>query len=573
MNSKFKKKLIVVATMLSFSNVGFAVEQSKPAQPRDLGDAKVVASQLRGDHESYSKEKIFASPFAISKAAPQRSATKLEAFKDFDISEVLKDGAEVTVVGRPKQARGSLHLTINGNQLEGHSIDHQKGVAVEYKTSRSGRLIATDVPIEKYVPDLSPRWIEATKRAKNEFKTVSKERILKRFDLESKQWVASDLMRSQAPHLVPFNNHDLLKLQSKPNAQRVIYLNFTNPDPVENTKGVIKELPVLKADGTPNRINVAMKEDRKHSDGRRDPIEDDRFIDVSREDIYKVWQIVASAFSAFDVNITTDVSVYQKTSTKNKHQAMFFNHGCTSFASLNKFGTGTEPAHMCMDSDKDPWYLGVGYTVAHELGHSLGLNHQGDAADRYASGLSDVKWVPVMGNYWKAFKWDEPLVQWTKGEYPNAVTEGEEDLQDDIVTIRKKMPNRADDISSSGKSLVVKNGSISSRDNFGIVEHEGDTDKFTFNVAVKSTLNLTVDAIEMASLLDVRVKIYDSKGKVVADNNSSGRRYSTFSGLKLEPGKYVIEVKGGHEENEDNIGFPVYSSIGFYALSGTLAVR
>jgi hypothetical protein len=61
--------------------------------------------------------------------------------------------------------------------------------------------------------------------------------------------------------------------------------------------------------------------------------------------------------------------------------------------------------------------------VSHEVGHTLGLSHDGvSGGSAYYSGTANKLWAPIMGaSYYCA------VTQWSKGEYAGA-SNGEDDM-------------------------------------------------------------------------------------------------------------------------------------------------
>ena len=126
------------------------------------------------------------------------------------------------------------------------------------------------------------------------------------------------------------------------------------------------------------------------------------------------------------------------------------------------------------------------------------------------------------------------------------------------------------DDNPSGKSLVLDAaGNIDPVTNFGQIERTGDTDIFTFSVSSNGKLDLKVDPIEYFGMLDVDAKIYNAAGTLIASSNKAVNRSAEFIGLNLSAGDYRLVIAGGAEGTPQN-GFSNYSSLGYYAMKGTL---
>ena len=70
-------------------------------------------------------------------------------------------------------------------------------------------------------------------------------------------------------------------------------------------------------------------------------------------------------------------------------------------------------------------------------------------------------------------------------------------------------------------------------------------------------------------MLDVDAVILNASGQQVARSNLAVNRSAEFKNLALAAGSYQIKIQGGAEGTPQK-GFSNYSSVGFYALKGSL---
>lgn len=432
-----------------------------------------------------------------------------------DISDFhFKDGV-LSVSGKARgSANSSFYLKGTNTNLHGYLIKRDEKKAYEYNTDAKGIVSVTEVPISKVIPDLDESWLKAT--------TIN--------NLASAiHPVYSPMALRQARHIGPYNNEDVTKLESKPGSPWVFYLNHS----------------AVMSGTTP--LNG-----------------------VTKENMYRAWQVVADQYSMYNINITTNPTVYNNAKSANILRTgviNFVNLDGRSNAPLSSFGTTSAGTLYRNPASGFDYGYGIGMTAAHEVGHQMGMNHDhGGTGGEYFEGIAAYQWGPIMGNYWMGANWAASRWTWSKGEY-NTATNFEDDLR--IMNVNESVPYVVDD-NPSGKALALDGaGNIDPLTNFGQIEKTGDTDIFTFSVTGSGKLDLKIDPIEYFGMLDVDAKIYNAVGTLIASSNKAVNRSAEFIGLNLSAGDYRLVIAGGAEGTPQN-GFSNYSSLGYYAMKGTL---
>jgi hypothetical protein len=492
--------LSMMLVMAGISQLGHA--QSLASTPRQLGTVDAVISGLSNQQSI--------NPLNARSAG---ATTGLEAI----VSHVHNKDGLVSISGKAADSNNStFYLKGSNKSLRGYMIKHDTKQAYEYSTDAKGIVSVVEVPIAKVIPDFDAKWVAATNAANASLASAIHP-------------VYSAFAQRQAPHIGPYNNEDVTKLESKPGSPWVFYLNTT----------------AVMSGSTP--LNG-----------------------VTKENMYRAWQVVASQYSMYNINITTNAAVYNAAKSANILRTgviNFVNQDGRSNAPLSSFGTTSAGTLYRNPSSGFDYGYGIGMTAAHEVGHQMGMLHDhGGSGGEYFEGIAAYQWGPIMGNYWMGANWANSLWTWSKGEY-NTATNFEDDLR--IMNVNENVPYVADD-NVSGKALVISNtGVIGPTQNFGQIEKTGDTDAFTFTVTGNGKLDLKIDPIEYFGMLDVDAKIYNSANTLVASSNKGVNRSAEFVALNLPAGSYRLVIAGGAEGTPAN-GFSNYSSLGYYAMSGTL---
>jgi len=412
---------------------------------------------------------------------------------------------ELAMSGDPKISGSDFILKGNDKSIYGWVVLRDKNLAYEYTTGVDGMVFVEKVSIEKIYPVCN-----LNDKDGGSYQTYQVE------DLSYLNKGATE------DHIKPWDNQDLFKLQSLPGSEYVLFLEIQD---------------VMDGD-TP-----------KHH---------------SKEKMYQAWQIFASSYSMFDLNVTTDEDVHQTAGQRNSSINWLEDVSGRSSCCIGCFGTGRKCRTQLRSDSEYPYTYGK--TMAHESGHGQGLRHDGNSSTDYYSGLSNYEWSPHMGNNVCCKRWAQSLPQWNKGEY-----NGSNNSQDDLaVMLRNPYSLRKDDIPDTKALKVSGSGKVDPADNRGQINTSQDSDTFTFTLGSAGKINITIDRTEPngGSALDVDASIVDASGKEVAQDNKTKVRSAEFD-QDLPAGSYKLVIKGGAEGTPSN-GFSNYGTMGFYAISGEI---
>lgn len=496
----------LLATGLISGGSALAADNLQVKAKLELGSVNAVINGLAAQHAN-PNARFLRSTTGANKEGGQELDTDITDYH-------FKDGL-LSVSGRARGvANSTFVLKGNAQSIKGYLVRHDTKKAYEYSTDAKGVVSVVEVAISKIIPDLDDQWLKAT-TINNLAGAIHP--------------VYSPMALRQAKHIGPYNNEDVTKLESKPGSAWVFYLNHS----------------AVMSGSTP--LNG-----------------------VTKENMYRAWQIVADQYSMYNINITTNPAVYNAAKSANILRTgviNFVNQDGRSNAPLSSFGTTSAGTLYRNPSSGFDYGYGIGMTAAHEVGHQMGMNHdRGGSGGEYFEGIAAYQWGPIMGNYWMGANWAASRWTWSKGEY-NTASNFEDDLR--IMNVNESVPYVTDD-NPSGKALSIgSNGAISATSNFGQIERTGDTDTFTFTVTGTGKLDLKIDPIEYFGMLDVDAKIYNAAGTLIASSNKAVNRSAEFIALNLSAGDYRLVIAGGAEGTPQN-GFSNYSSLGYYAMQGSL---
>ncbi|REJ89864.1 MAG: hypothetical protein DWQ34_18445, partial [Planctomycetota bacterium] len=348
--------------------------------------------------------------------------------------------------------------------------------------------------------------------------------------------------------LVPLS--DTFKLHSNPGASHTIYLDFDG----HLTSGTYWN--------GGNDINSAAYSFEGGSS----------FSDNELARIQRIWQRVAEDFLPFDVNVTTEdpgTAALTRSGAGDAEWGIRVVISPTSswygtaggVAYLNSFNWNSDTPTFVFSN-----MLGNGNekftaeAISHEVGHTLGLSHDGGSGTSYYSGhgSGETGWAPIMGvGYYKE------VTQWSRGEYSGA-NNTQDDLQ--IITTWNGFGYRADDVgnnASSASQLAVTNLTV---DDGGLIERNTDVDVFSFSTGAGS-ITLNASQAALGANLDILLQLYDSSGGLVASSNPTNQLDAGLT-TSVAAGTYYLHVSGVGKAGSN--GYSDYASLGAYLLSGTI---
>lgn len=419
-----------------------------------------------------------------------------------DANDWIRIGGEIS-----DQKGGSFVLATNGSQVSARIILAGKETAYEVFNGTGGLAMLEEKPLGNVVCEPIPQQTENT--------------------------TATGTTSTAAAAAVPL-------FDSRPDAVAVAYLDFdgeTVVDPDWNNGNPIEAAPST----------------------------------LSETQISTVCKRVAEDFAPFNISITTDVTRYNNAPVGKRMRCIVTPtdtaaSGAGGVAYLNSFsraGSGFSSTIPC-------WTFNTGVTgvveaTSHEIGHTLGLRHDGrtSPAEGYygGHGTGAVSWGPIMGA-----SYSPAVTQWSKGEYLNA-----NNKEDDIAIISGSTngfgfaADEAGGTTTTAAPLNAPNGTVSQQ---GVISSSGDIDLYVANIAA-GAVTINANPAPLGGNADLLLELLDSTGAVVASANPDLALNATLT-YTAAAGVHYVRVSGTGRGSVTGDGYSSYGSIGRYTLSGTI---
>ncbi|XAM01263.1 hypothetical protein OT109_07700 [Phycisphaeraceae bacterium D3-23] len=363
----------------------------------------------------------------------------------------------------------------------------------------------------------------------------------------------------------PFSLSQVPVLHSNPDSDHTIYLDF-NGMTVEGTlwntthnNGDTIHAPAFDIDG-----------------------DIDTFTQHELDLMVEVWHRVAEDFAPFDLDVTTQAPpAHHFTQGSRAIRVLVssnFDHadlGGDGNAWYEDAGGVARIGSWRYASDTPAWVFSnllqgnakfIAEAVSHETGHTLGLSHDGiDGGEEYFAGHGSgaTSWAPIMGS-----SYTNQVTQWSQGEYDDA-----DNPQDDLAIIThigNGFTYRADDHGDhrNDASIIAPLFGGRSIGAAGIITTSSDIDYFTFETA-QGEINIDINPAALGANLDIKARLYDADGDVVATSDSNSQLGAGFS-RTLEAGLYYLSVEGTGTGDPGGPGYSDYASLGQYHIVGSI---
>lgn len=352
---------------------------------------------------------------------------------------------------------------------------------------------------------------------------------------------------------------------SRPGATKVLYLDF-NGHTVTDTN--------WNTSGTPTYVAKAFDKDGDAA----------TFSDAEQAIIIQVWERVAEDYAPFDVDVTTEEPTQFTrttgraviTASTDANGVPMPSSGSGGVAYLDVFGdldyaTFSSPAFVYLSDNAG----NIAEAVSHELGHNMGLNHDGTVAHEAVSaasyynghGTGETSWGPIMGT-----GYGRNVSQWSQGEYRYANNAE----QDDLAIIAEKLSYRSDEAGGITTTAAVAAITGATLAGSGVIVSATDVDVYALNAGV-GTINVTASPYRAASNTyggnaDLKMELLDAYGVVVASADPADTTGASLT-YGAAAGKYFIRLSAagtGDPLATSPTGYTSYGSVGQYTLTGSL---
>jgi hypothetical protein len=356
-------------------------------------------------------------------------------------------------------------------------------------------------------------------------------------------------------------------LHSKPGSQRTIYLDFDG----HSVSGTVWN----GQHGLPAGTYPAWS------------LDDDRrtFTNAERAAVQSMWQRVAEDYAPFDVDVTTEdpgsAAITRADATdevfgtralitpSNTAASKLCNGTCggiayTSVFDLSGSHAAYQPAWIFPQTLGDD-AKNIAEAVSHEVGHTLGLTHDGTNGTSYYGG--HATWAPIMG-----IGYGKPITQWSKGDY-----RGANNHQDDLDVIADNGLQVRPDEEVPGTPFWATQPPVGA----AYITSDADRDVYLLGIC-SGPMTLVADPAAQSPNLDLKLSLLGVTGGAVTVGNPASRAGTPSRDVAdgmdatvsetLAEDWYFAAVEGVGNGSPSK-GYDGYASVGAYTLDVTGSCR
>lgn len=357
---------------------------------------------------------------------------------------------------------------------------------------------------------------------------------------------ASDDDRSSNQDAYGIATEDAFFLNSRPGATKTLYMDFDGHHSVGNSWGHNIVFPAYDTNGDPNS-----------------------FSDAELDSIIRWWLYVVEDFAPFNINVTTqDPGVAALTRTFGGDQT--YGTRCVITQPTNGFGDGIGGVAQLFsfdDNTDDPVFAfnkgdNTGsMTVSHEVGHAMGLSHDGLNGASYhpGTGGGSTSWGPIMGA-----PFGSSLVQWSDGDYDgSSTTQNDLAIIEDGINNTGYLPDDHGNGFGSGSAMSAAEGCPTPLPALGsgVLGRDFDTDAHTY-AHQGGPVYFEAANNDPGGNLDLRLEVFDPSGVSIAVANPLNGADAGVD-LDLPPGVYTLVVDGVGKSGV----YDDYGSVGQYTVA------
>jgi hypothetical protein len=296
---------------------------------------------------------------------------------------------------------------------------------------------------------------------------------------------------------------------------------------------------------------------------------------LSSAAITEVFSRVSEDYRIFNINITTDSTVYEAAPIQQRMRVIitptyqwYGSAGGVAKVGSFTWGDGTPCwvfASLLGNSTKN-----VAEAASHEAGHTLGLQHQSAYTETCfkteynpGTGTGEISWAPIMGT-----GYEKNTTTWYNGKSVKGCNRYQNDI-DVIAGPTNRFGLREDDAAddrTAAAPIAISGMDFSTT---GLINSVDDKDvfKLTLNTTTNVRLNAVpqhVGANNSGANLDIRVSLLNQSGDTIGKYNPANLLNASLDS-NLNMGTYYVVVEGvGNAYLKDS------SSVGYYSVAGSV---